>query len=190
MTGATRLSNQITFFMNRPAGHNKETGMTQSNYGCCTDGEGHVVALPVKGMEIGCCGMTVKVDVSGLDLNLGGTCGVDYSLEEQFTGKRWIDGKKIYQKTVPFGDLKAGEQLVVPHGITDLDQIVGLEGIQRSSDGVCRPMPYIAITGSPTLDTFNITFAVGKTAVQLFAYQMDRSGTGFITIRYIKGEEQ
>lgn len=26
--------------------------------------------------------------------------GIDYSTEEQWTGLRWIDGKKIYQKTI------------------------------------------------------------------------------------------
>lgn len=39
--------------------------------------------------------------INGIDYSNGGGSGanIDYSTEEQYTGKKWIDGKKIYQKS-------------------------------------------------------------------------------------------
>lgn len=34
---------------------------------------------------------------------------INYSTEEQYTGKNWIDGKKIYQKVIYYASLNAGE---------------------------------------------------------------------------------
>ena len=52
--------------------------------------------------------MRIVVSAEGCDCGGGGTVTpvdpgtvrVDYSLEEQFTGRHWVDGKKIYQKTI------------------------------------------------------------------------------------------
>lgn len=45
-----------------------------------------------------------------------------YSLEEQFTGKYWIDGKKIYKKTV---FIKSNN---TPHG-TNIDKVISIKAI-------------------------------------------------------------
>ena len=82
-----------------------------------------------------CTKTAIEIPVLGLSLKLdaeafpeGGTGpsvpGVDYSLEEQWTGKRWIDGKKIYQITVELGVLPNKTTRLIPHNLADYDQIL------------------------------------------------------------------
>lgn len=40
-----------------------------------------------------------KLEVGGTIYSIGGSSGVDFSLTEQDTGLKWIDGSPIYQKT-------------------------------------------------------------------------------------------
>lgn len=52
--------------------------------------------------------------------------GFHYSTNEQFTGKYWIDGKKIYQKTVDFGALPNATSKSVNHNIGNLNKILNV----------------------------------------------------------------
>ena len=78
-----------------------------------------VVKAPVRGLEL-------ALDQEALG-GIGGDCCVDYSYEEQWTGKLWVDGKKIYQKTLSIAPGTSGD-LIVPHGITRIDNIIGMPG--------------------------------------------------------------
>jgi hypothetical protein len=66
-----------------------------------------------------CCGTAVEDDE------------VDYSLAEQATPRKWIDGRTIYQKTIQADDFStptdAGFGWQFPHGIVDLDLVVAYE---------------------------------------------------------------
>lgn len=55
--------------------------------------------------------------------------GVNYSLEEQNTGIKWIDGKDIYCKTVDFGDIIGSTPQIVSvsHNI-NFSECVNIEG--------------------------------------------------------------
>lgn len=57
--------------------------------------------------------------------------GLDYSTSEIDTGTKWIDGKKIYKKTVDFGQYpeQSGSPVGVAHGISNLDKVIKMEGI-------------------------------------------------------------
>lgn len=60
-----------------------------------------------------------------------GSYGIDYSLNEQATGKKWINGKPIYQKTFN----------ITPNGYADisalnLDTVVSSDGIIELSNSV------------------------------------------------------
>lgn len=59
-----------------------------------------------------------------------------YSLNEIETPFTWIDGKKIYKKTVEYTDgfSEGTEYVTIPHNISNLDKIVKTEvlGIHRS----------------------------------------------------------
>ncbi len=82
--------------------------------------------------------------------------GVDYSLEEQWTGKHWIDGKKIYQKTINIGQLPNKSTKNVPHNIVNCERILGFETFATSGQTIHLPnaSPYaanqsITFTASP-----------------------------------------
>ena len=49
--------------------------------------------------------------------------GIDYSFEEQGTGRRWVGGKKIYQKTIDCGALPNAATKTVGDGINRLQFI-------------------------------------------------------------------
>lgn len=54
-----------------------------------------------------------------------GTC---YSLSERMVGC-WISGKPLYQRTINFGSLNAGQGKSVAHGIANIETIVNYDGI-------------------------------------------------------------
>lgn len=59
----------------------------------------------------------------------GGGSSIDYSTTEQLTGRKWINSKPIYQKTLAFTNLTIPQQsrFTIPHGITNLDKMINLE---------------------------------------------------------------
>ena len=59
--------------------------------------------------------------------------GVDYSLDEQNTGLKWIDGNDIYQKTVDFGALPNSTLKQVNHNISNIENICKIESIMNYS---------------------------------------------------------
>jgi hypothetical protein len=61
-----------------------------------------------------------------LDSNIIG--GVDYSLTEQATGLRWIDGKEIFTKTVAFPVGPNNGGVSAAHGIVGLSDVVSMTG--------------------------------------------------------------
>ncbi len=58
----------------------------------------------------------------------GGVGSLSYSLQEQWTGKYWIDGKKIYQKTINFGALPNAQTKKQPHNINSFDRVIEVFG--------------------------------------------------------------
>lgn len=49
-----------------------------------------------------------------------------YSEEEQFTGKLWIDGKKIYRRVVQFTTKTSVNQIAT---INNLDKVINISGV-------------------------------------------------------------
>ena len=58
-----------------------------------------------------------------------------YSTSEYFTGKYWIDGKKIYGKVINFGALGDNTTKSVAHNISGITQVVNVYGISYSTRG-------------------------------------------------------
>jgi hypothetical protein len=69
----------------------------------------------------------------------------DYSTDERWTGKRWIDGRKIYQKTVACGALPNASGIKeVAHGILNVYRIIRTEGwAYRSIDNHSTMLPMV-----------------------------------------------
>lgn len=67
---------------------------------------------------------------------------IDYSTSEQDTGCKWIDGKKIYKKTVNFGALPNASAKSVVHNISNLDHFVRVEGIAWTATKPAVSLPF------------------------------------------------
>lgn len=52
----------------------------------------------------------------------------NYSLNEVDTGDTWIDGSKIYKKTINFGVLPDDTNKIVAHGISNIAKIIDIKG--------------------------------------------------------------
>lgn len=97
------------------------------------------VKVPVNSIRLPGLGLGLDLDLSEVTGNYytkeevdrmiaGAGGGIDYSTEEQWTGRRWIDGKKIYQKTVDIGALPNNARKDVPHGIANLERTISVTG--------------------------------------------------------------
>ena len=79
---------------------------------------------------------------------------MDYSTSEQDTGCKWIDGKKIYKKTIDIGSLPNATSKNVAHGISSLGIVVDMRGIAFYANKVGLPLPFVAASnGSISLNT-------------------------------------
>lgn len=65
--------------------------------------------------------------------------GIDYSTEEQWTGRRWIDGKKVYQcsEVITIPNIAAFTRTWVYGNkvISNVDTVINILGIVKSNDG-------------------------------------------------------
>ena len=105
---------------------------------------------------------------------------MDYSTSEQDTGCKWIDGKKIYRKTIDFGALPNNNNKKVPHGISNLGRIIKVEqSIDNNGAGFLE-----ISSGNPNNNIFNLygtATEIGVTATD------NRSGCyAYFTLWYTK----
>lgn len=103
-----------------------------------------------------------------------------YSLDEKWTGGYWVDGRKIYKKTVVYtGGIQAGNN-VISHGISGLSMAINKEFFgYRSSDSVTAPFPMYVSTNQIGNWTINSTsIQINSTFVW--------SDPVYITIYYVK----
>lgn len=63
-----------------------------------------------------------------------------FSTSEQFTGMYWIDGKKIYCKTVNVGALNSTRK-DVNHGVSNINDIINIKGFAYASTDVWVVLP-------------------------------------------------
>lgn len=71
---------------------------------------------------------------------------LSYSTTEHYTGKKWIDGKKIYAKTIDFGALPNSTTKNVAYNITNLDHFTKIDGIAyESTSDYAMQLPFISI---------------------------------------------
>lgn len=113
--------------------------------------------------------------------------GVDYSTTEQDTGRKWIDGKNIYQKTIYYAGGTSGGTYTIPHGISNLGKVVRCDGICNDSRGDNQNMciPRVDAEGA----NFGIS-SVNDTNI-IFSYSSlwaERLIDLYITIQYTKAE--
>lgn len=71
----------------------------------------------------------------------------DYSLAEQQTSRKWIDGKNIYVKTVNLGALPNAAAKAVALGET-WDTLVSMQGMATASSSTSLPLPFVSNAAS------------------------------------------
>jgi len=105
----------------------------------------------------------------------------DHSTVEKWTGHHWIDGKKIYRKTIDCGELPsvAGSK-IVDHGIQNIDNIMNAYGFTRETGGTTQ-MPLL-VTGPYAV--LSIGFTAHRYAIEITA-EVPRPGSfAYITLLY------
>lgn len=128
---------------------------------------------------------TGTTDLSSANILRGTKSGLiseNYSTTEVDTGAKWIDGSRIFKKSIHIDSFPNNSTKYVPHGIPDLKRLIKLEGWAfRTTDAGIFPLPFasnnpanvIAISLEPT----NIDIATGVDRTSLF---------GFITLYYTR----
>ena len=107
---------------------------------------------------------------------------MDYSTSEQDTGCKWIDGKKIYKKTIDFGSLPNNSTKNVAHGINNLGDVIDIRGTAKASWGTYQ-LPLV-FSGSDVNYITNVS--VNATNISM-SNSADRSGfTAYATLWYTK----
>lgn len=107
-----------------------------------------------------------------------------YSTQEQFTGDYWIDGKKIYEKTIDIGALPNnavnGTKHVI-HDIKPLNRIVEISGV-ASSSAEAIPLPHV----NPWSLSESVVVRVDGSNI-IIGTNSDKSGyKGYVTLKYTK----
>ena len=103
-----------------------------------------------------------------------------YSTSEVKTNATWIDGKKIYRKTIDVGALPNTTSKNVAHGISALGIVVDMRGIAFYANKVGLPLPFVAASnGSVALNTTTTDIVVTTTNDRTAA-------SGYVTLWYTK----
>lgn len=104
---------------------------------------------------------------------------LQFDLTERPTAYQWIDGKRIYRKTIDFGALPNATSKTVSHMILGLDNIIALYGWAKST-ATFIPLPYP--NGTP------IELFASSAEVTIDAGAADRSAftTSYVIIEYTK----
>ena len=101
---------------------------------------------------------------------------MDYSTSEQDTGCKWIDGKKIYRKTIDFGAFPNASSKNVNHGVANIARVVKIDGIISFGSNTWSNIPLV-YQGVDSI--YNAEFQVTTTQVHC-ATSKDRSNLSAI----------
>lgn len=108
---------------------------------------------------------------------------VDYSLTEVDTGRKWTDGKAIFQKVIDLGFLPNATTKSVAHNITGMDQLIRLYGMGKVSPNFV-PIPFVSVTDG---SADQIKVFVSTTNVELNTGSTNRSDhVSFMVLEYTK----
>ena len=106
----------------------------------------------------------------------------NYSTSETDTKVKWIDGSTIYRKTINFGALPDSTTKSVAHNVSNMDNIIKIEGMSWDSSGNFTPLP----SPSPG-SAYSIEVYANRTNVSVYT-GTDRSSitNAYITLYYTK----
>lgn len=127
--------------------------------------------------------------LNGIQYGSGGSSGgggISYSTTEQDTGLTWIDGSKIYQKTIDFGTMPVNEEKDVAHGISNLAFLVDIEFVvYNATSNQWRLMPAVSRGNIGAQSVYDVNsqyiYVLGGQNADV-----DANWTEIVTIRYTK----
>ena len=106
-----------------------------------------------------------------------------YTTTEVDTGKKWINGKAIYQKTFIMGGLGLATTIKKPHNISNLDLVIRIQGIAKeNSIGATINLPHAA-----DQQAYTVTVYADNTNVNIQTYADQRGyAQSYVTLWYTK----
>lgn len=106
-----------------------------------------------------------------------------YTTTEVDTGKKWINGKTIYQKTFIMGGLGLATTIKKPHNISNLDMVIRVQGIAKeNSIGATINLPHAA-----DQQAYTVTVYADNTNVNIQTYADQRGyAQSYVTLWYTK----
>lgn len=106
-----------------------------------------------------------------------------YTTTEVDTGKKWINGKTIYQKTFIMGGLGLATTIKKPHNISNLDMVIRIQGIAKeNSIGATINLPHAA-----DQQAYTVTVYADNTNVNIQTYADQRGyAQSYVTLWYTK----
>ena len=112
--------------------------------------------------------------------------GNKYTTTEQDTGKKWVNGKSIYQKSITFNTTGSGAEETGANNenFNYIDTLISLDAILNIPNGERYPNSYTN-PSAPSLQYFQLKFANWNNA-QVLRYQTRSVGTVTMTILYTK----
>ena len=135
---------------------------------------------------------TIGIDGTIYGIEGGGSIsgeGVEIYSEDEYIVGKWIDGKKLYQKTIDFGAMPAqGDSKSVAHNISDIDKIISWEAFGVNQSGQVMFVPNVS-RGNVASQT---SMSVNSTNVNIFngsSSDITSAYNGYVTIRYTKTVE-
>ena len=129
--------------------------------------------LPITNSMLGSqCVKSDNIDFATLNV-------MNYSTSEQDTGMKWVDGRKIYRKTISMGGGSNVDKRV-NHGIANLRRVVRFEG-QGWDGAVSIPIQFTSSTNS------SVQIYVSSTQVCLTCnFARDNLSEIYVTLYYTK----
>ena len=109
-----------------------------------------------------------------------------YKTTEQDTGKKWINGKSIYQKSITFNTTGSGAEETGANNenFSYIDTLISLDAILSMPNGERYPNSYTN-PSAPSIQYFQLKFANWNNA-QVLRYQTRSVGVVTMTILYTK----
>lgn len=108
----------------------------------------------------------------------------DYSTEETFTGKHWIDGKPIYRKVIDFGSLPNNTTKYIPHNINNIDKVIKIMGYATeigTKNFYPLPLQYKGADSS-----YNVEILINNNNVVAVASQDRSMYIAYVILEYTK----
>lgn len=91
-----------------------------------------------------------------------------YSLSaEQYTGRRWLNGEKIYRKIITWKDITSGAKNVA-HGISNIKEFVNYD-ITLNGDGSFYKLPVVYYSNTTSGTFYDIYARINNTNIEMIS---------------------